>query len=212
MKTINPQVRKITLAVLMLTILNVSLAQITTENIKPRIAGFGMKFSMLGVEDLGLPQDNLSGGKIFFLSINPTRHFRFEPEFAYSTGTRNSIVGLGDLKTIGVHTGGSAFWMFQKGNTNFYFGPSVSVVHYTYDTEKYNVSSPSQPPYFTKVSMHDKMLSTGLILGGEYFLNRHISLGAELGFFARRYTSEVSNDDERKYKSTTGNLSMRFYL
>lgn len=189
-------------------------AQEKPENIKPRIGGFGMKFSVLGADDIGFSPSNLIGGKTFFASFNPSKNFRIEPEFAYSKSTspsNNGLNNLGDLTTKGMKLGGSLFGMFQRGHVNIYAGPNISVTRIVSKQEKFSYANP-QYPHYEKVEVTSKAVNIGMILGAEYFFNRHFSLGTELGLVSFKYTPDISASSEYKSFFTSGNITMRAYF
>lgn len=188
-----------------------------TDALNMRKAGFGMKFSLLGGEDLGLTS-SLEGGKTFFVSINPVKNFRIEPEFGFSHNTRPAELSSGSLVSKGSRVGGSMFYMYQKGNTNFYGGPSVSLGKINYQEEITTYSSMGVPSYKI-VDAESKDLAIGGILGAEYFFNSHFSLGSELGLFSHKYTttapassSSTSTTRESTALGTTGSLVLRAYF
>lgn len=185
--------------------------------VEMRKFGFGMKFSAFGMEDLGLTS-TLSGGKIFFLSINPVKNFRIEPEFGFGKSSSKALNISGDLLNKASHVGGSLFYMAQKSNANFYFGPSVSVSKFSNEQESFQGYVNGVPSY-KKEEYNDKDLAFGGILGAEYFFIKHFSLGAELGVFSHKLTQEMpsmTGSGTTEYESnalyTTGNIILRAYF
>jgi hypothetical protein len=186
-------------------------AQEKQEPVQMRKAGFGMKFSLLGLEDLNLTSST-SGGKTFLLSVNPHKNFRVEPEFAFAKGSGPSGTNVGDLNDKSVHYGGSLFYMFQQGHANFYFGPNYAISKVSYDRADY-VSAPwPSNGYYKKTTINAKGTSVGFIAGAEYFFSKHFSLGTELGFCSRKYNPDTSKTDESRGSFTSGNLTVRTYF
>lgn len=175
------------------------------ENIKMRIGGFGMKYGLLGLDDLGINGPDAPGGKIFFASVNGGNHFRFEPEMGYSNSVYTPPTGSA-MKNKSVYFGGSMYGMFQRGNANFYIGFNLGNTKYVYDVMDYSTG-------FQQVkSKEGKATKFGTILGAEYFFNRHFSLGGEVGFFSRTYKNDITETDNTKTGYTNGNLVIRAYF
>jgi len=186
------------------------------ENVEMRKIGFGMKFAAFGMEDLGLTS-TLSGGKTFFLSINPVKNFRIEPEFGFGKSSGRALNISGDLLNKATHFGGSMYYMAQKGHANFYFGPSVSISKFSNEQEVFQYVN--GVPSYKKEEYNDKDLAIGGILGAEYFYIKHFSLGAELGVFSHKLTQEMpspTGNGTTEYESnalyTTGNIILRAYF
>ncbi len=209
--------KKTAALILFITGLNAFAQDNKPETVEMRKFGFGMKFSAFGMEDLGLTS-TLSGGKTFFLSINPVKNFRIEPQFGFANSSTKAQNISGDLFAKSRHYGGSMYYMAQKGQANFYFGPSLSISKFSIDQEVFQ-GYVNGVPTFTKEEFSDKDVAIGGILGAEYFLNKHFSLGSELGVFSHKLTMEVpatsgSGTTERESKSlyTTGTIILRAYF
>jgi hypothetical protein len=186
-------------------------AQETPPKVEIRKAGFGMKFSLLGMDDLGITT-NLSGGKAFFASVNPIKNFRIEPEFGYASSTYRSPNSGNELSSKGSHYGASIYYMFQKGNANFYFGPTLQVQKISTDQEQFVSTNYSGYPIYKATNVESKGTSLGLIAGAEYFMSRHFSFGMELGYWSYKYNPDLTKTDESKSGYTTGNLVLRAYF
>ena len=188
-------------------------AQTTEENIVPRIGGFGMKFSILGLNDVGLTGPDAGGGKVFFASLNASKNFRVEPEFGFSNSKTPSGQSGIDLNSKAKSYGLSAFGMLQRGNANFYAGPTYSIYNAVNDqlTSTWNPNPPYNVVYSSE-TIKSKGNKFGLILGAEYFFNRHFSLGAEVGYMHSNYTPNTDKSDVSKSSYTNGNLVLRGYF
>lgn len=210
MKT-TPTMKIILTSVALVLALGTVKAQETPPKLEIRKAGFGMKFSLLGMDDLGITT-NLSGGKAFFVSVNPIKNFRIEPEFGYASSTYRSSTSGNELTSKGSHYGASIFYMFQKGNANFYFGPTLQVQKISSDQEQYISTGSTGYPIYRTTNVQSKGTSMGLIAGAEYFMNPHFSLGMELGYWSYKYNPDLTKTGESKSGYTTGNLVLRAYF
>lgn len=186
-------------------------AQEAPPKVDIRKAGFGMKFSLLGIEDLGI-SSSITGGKAFFVSVNPTKYLRIEPEFGFTTSVNRNPDTGNDQLSKGSHYGASAYCMFQQGNTNFYFGPTFQMQKISTEGDQVVAYSSTGSPIYKTVGTEGKGTSAGIIAGAEYFFNRHFSLGMELGYLSHKYNPDISKPNESRSSYTTGNLTLRAYF
>lgn len=207
----NLSTTKKVLASLFIATASLMSAQEQTENVKLRPIGLGLKFSVFGAEDLNLTS-SISGGKTFFVSVNAHKNFRIEPHVGFSKSTTPGSNGVGDLNDKTTSLGGSMFYMFQKGQANFYFGPTYTGIKSIYDTEEYVWSPGTGSGSIKKVTKESKHSSIGLIIGSEYFFGRHFSLGAEVGCTSVKTRPDITNTTESEAFYTTGNLTVRTYF
>ncbi|TEU00108.1 MAG: hypothetical protein E3J23_03460 [Candidatus Stahlbacteria bacterium] len=107
----------------------------------------------------------------FYLPITLSSNFRIEPEigyYRYSSEFENS-----ETTETYLTVGCGIFLISQKGKTNIYYGLRLGFIRvYEYDKWIWN----GQDVY----EAHRTDYYIGPAIGGEYFFNKHLSLGGEI--------------------------------
>ena len=200
---------KTTLLFLFLLVSTIVSAQ--SDTLRLRIFGIGMKTLNL-FNELNQSLDVFPGNRIVMM-ITPTKNFRIQPEIGMSSqGTFNSILN-DDVTNSTFLIGTALVGMWQYGRTNLYGG--LKYLHSSVTMEDVDIIYLQNGGIsYTKMESKTNFNTMGLLVGGEYFLGDHFSVGAEAGY--QRTTGkndESTNDDEKAtFSSTETNLLMRFYF
>ncbi|MEI6488539.1 MAG: outer membrane beta-barrel protein [Bacteroidota bacterium] len=216
------------------------LAKPTEKKWDPKIVGLGLnilervrfnitELSAVAVAKLGVPF-----GHSIFLPISPTKNFRLEPEFGfssinYSSDTAMYVPHTYQVKLYGVGMG--IFGQFQKGRANVYLGARFAYHSYeqkealTYTTK---VNSGTQWQKDSSWTDKSSLLLTGTsftpTVGAEWAFSEHFTIGGEIGamcYFNNNSKYSVTNHGvttNTKIKgdfqtvSSQSRLVLRFYL
>ncbi len=117
----------------------------------------------------------------FYLPINLSSNFRFEPEIGYyrysaSDGDWNDSYNIFKI-------GCGIFYITRKGKVDIYCGARLGLISTSYSYEsQWGDEEDSKTDFYV-----------GPAIGGEYFFTKHLSLGGEIQF---NYISMGQWDDE----------------
>lgn len=176
--------------------------------------GFGLHVEQFKTQDI-MSSTIVPANKLI-LVMSPVSNFRVEPSIGFS----NSKDEFGDINYSGMQTskgfyiGIGAFYMYQAGKTNLYFG--LRLEHGKIKEEMEYTSNGFSD--FSKTETKRFMFAP--TLGAEYFLGKHFSFGGE--FALKNYSSKSSNtstnnpapsdENKNKFFSTDTGLLLRFYF
>lgn len=171
------------------------------------------RYLSLGVRASGIQVGDLMGRAVpanrILLSVDPIKFMRIEGQFGmYSKKTEASDNIKIELKDKSSLFGFGLFGMYNKDRGRFYAGPRYGIINYSEEHES-GFSSTSV------VKSTGKMSVFSFVLGGEYFLARFFSVGAEFSIVSMKDTyndgEDSSSDEVDKTTMTEGNLVFRFY-
>ncbi len=179
-----------------------------------RTFGIGLKtFNLLS--DVNLSSNVVPGNKII-MTLNVIQYLRIQVEYGMFSTKQFSKLVNDDLHMKNNSIGIGIYGMLPKDKTILYGGVKYVSTSETQEDVKYE-SNPN-PPYNPIYSiMNEKTTGSGLgfVLGGEYFLSQHFSLGTEVGFQSIKNTSKSSESSEEIENSsvmTETNFLLRFYF
>lgn len=176
--------------------------------------GFGLHVEQFKTQDI-MSSTIMPANKLI-LVMSPNNSFRVEPSIGFS----NSKDEFGDTNfsgtqtSKGIYIGIGAFYMYQAGKTNLYFG--LRLEHGKIIEESKYTSNGFKD--FNKTETKRFMFAP--TLGAEYFFAKHFSFGGE--FSLKNYSSKSSytstnnpspsDENDAKYFSTDTGLLLRFYF
>ncbi|MBI4930438.1 MAG: outer membrane beta-barrel protein [Bacteroidetes bacterium] len=192
---------------------------------KDRIIGIGLKSSNL-LNDLLQSQYEyvMPAGNRIVVTINAHPNFRIQPEVGYfQTKSYNKYLKE-DLVNKSFAYGAGMYGMWQKEKTNLYAGLKYIASKNSDEGVQQTTTYNPNPPYNT-ITTYNKTTATftnsavGLVLGGEYFLSGHFSVGTEVGLLRTKSNADYPSGSyyqEEDYASTSitteTNLLVRFYF
>lgn len=175
-----------------------------TSDIK--LIGLGIQVEQIKFIDWSMNPALGPANKII-LTITPNNSFRLEPKvgFNYHKDKENDT----DLISRGIHLGIGTYGMYQVNKTNIYAGLKYEYGNLSVDYIKYwSVAIKEQE--ITKRHL------VGPVIGAEFFLGEHFSIGGEVGLLYMRLKSENRRygpkDDELSYITTDTGFILRFYF
>lgn len=191
-------------------------AENSSAEFKPKLLGIGIITSVLNTDDIYQDYPMEVCNKVI-ITITPIKNLRIQPVLGYfATKEHSDDIGE-DLKTSNLTFGAGIYGMWQKGNTNFYFGPKL--ISTIYKNDYVDMISNPNPPYTylkEKATNTFSTFSYGLFVGGEYFIGSHFSVGAELGVMNSKIDFESTETTFEKYTAnkfmTRTDLLVRFYF
>src|SRR6185436_2762462 len=158
---------KVIIALLIaMTAMQAAHAQEKAEKIQLRPFGVGLHIEQFRAGEV-FNSDFVSPANNIILTANIKNVFRIEPEFGYASYNNDDENQSNKASKLGL----GLYGMFQKGNVNIYAG-----AHVEYVSIKLEETSGFGPPNEAKQTA----LGFGPVLGGEYFLSRHFSFGANV--------------------------------
>jgi outer membrane protein with beta-barrel domain len=176
--------------------------------------GLGLHIEQFKTQDV-MSSTIVPANKLILI-MSPSNSFRVEPSIGFSKsqdefGDTNYN---GTQSSKGVYVGLGAFYMYQAGKTNLYFGLRIENGKISDKTEYSNNG------YNDFNKTETKRFMFGPTIGAEYFLGRHLSFGGE--FSLKNYSSKStststnnpspSDENKNKYFSTDTGLLLRFYF
>lgn len=192
---------------------------------KDRIIGIGLKSFNLLNEIFENPY--LMPGNKMVITINAHPNFRIQPEVGYFQTKTNDKNLKEDLIDKSFSYGLGMYGMWQKDKTNLYAGLKYIVSKSIDEGVEVTTTYNPNPPY-NYITTYDKTTITitnsivGLVLGGEYFLSRHFSVGAEAGLQRMEsntdyppssvFQGNYPEDNTTTSIMTETNLLVRFYF
>jgi len=139
----------------------------------------------------------------FYVPINISSHFRFEPEIGYYRYSESGEYGESSNEILSIGCG--IFLMTRKGKVDIYYGARLGLIStsysYRYTWDGVDSYDDSKTDFYV-----------GPVLGGEYFFTKHLSLGGEIQF---NYISMGQWDDGEGSESvirTKPLIFVRLYL
>ena len=180
-----------------------------------RIFGLGFKTFNLTSELMQSP--NIWPGNKIIVTINPHKNIRLQPEVGYYQAKVHDKTVNDDLIDKAYSMGIGVFGMWQKEKTNLYAGLKYTFTK-SIDEGIQSTFNPN-PPYNTIYSVGTTTISNnsyGVVIGGEYLLGKHFSVGSEIGFLRsvsnETYSASTINNGVSKHLLTETNLIVRFYF
>ena len=184
-----------------------AMAQQQQESFPHRYIGLGIRIAGIQLSDLtsrAYPTNRL------VLAIDPHKYFRLEGQYGFFSTSSEEVVqanGTGytkfELHGRSTFAGVGAMAMYPKDRGRFIAGVRYGINKYSDE----HVSTASGPIEVNKGKM---TLLSGMI-GGEYFLARFFSIGAEFSVSSVKDVYDVYSTTDKK-TFTEGNLVLRFYL
>ncbi len=210
---------KTKLSMLVAFILSVSIATSVFGQEAPKVqemkkVGFGLHVEQFKTQDI-MSSTIVAANKLL-ITLNPASNFRVEPSVGFSKFKDEFGDNLngGSETSKGVYLGIGAFYMYQAGKTNLYFGLRLEHGKITEERE-YSGSG-----YSEKNTTKTKRFMFAPTLGAEYFLGKHFSFGGEFALknysstssYTNSNNSPPSDENKNKYFSTDTGLLLRFYF
>jgi hypothetical protein len=174
------------------------------EPFKHRYIGVGVRAPGIQVSDFDY---KVYPGSRIILDVNSNQYFRIEGQWGmYSKTEESSESDNTDLHTKASYIGLGLMGMYPKGRARFIGGFRYGISDYSY--EELHLSSTAE---VVKNSGKIKVLS--FLIGGEYFLAKFFSLGAEFSVSSAKdeFSPASSSSSMQKSTITEGNLIFRFY-
>jgi len=173
------------------------------EPFKHRYIGLGVRAPGIQVSDFDY---TVYPGSRIILDINSNQYFRIEAQWGmYSKTNETSDGDKNDLHTKASCYGLGVMGMYPKGRARFIAGLRYGISDYSYEEIDFSTGG--------VIKNSGKIKALSFLIGGEYFLAKFFSLGAEFSLSSTKdeFSPASSSSTNQESMMTEGNLIFRFY-